>query len=93
MANEKTRRKAAGWVTAIIAARNFSAVLPALNAWLREHPTHRVAWARMQRTWRLIHPYLRATDPAAGPEEIAAFFEALEQELAREPRNFPKVLN
>jgi ferric-dicitrate binding protein FerR (iron transport regulator) len=80
--------QAAGWIAALACAENFSSVLPGLNAWLREKPSHRAAFAEAQRAWRLAKHFLRAGEPDAGRAEVQAFFDALEEERCRSPRDF-----
>jgi ferric-dicitrate binding protein FerR (iron transport regulator) len=62
--------------------------LSKLNRWLRENPAHGVAWARARRMSRFMVLYLKATEPGASKEEIAAFFDAIKQERRRSPEEF-----
>jgi hypothetical protein len=76
----KLRKKAFKWLVAFFYAESISSVLPELNAWLREDPAHRAAFACARRTWRLAGPYLRATEYGADRSEFRAFMDALEEE-------------
>lgn len=67
---------------------NVADVLSKANAWLRQCPAHRIAWARAQRTGRLLGPFLEATEPGASDEEIRAFFDAITEERHRAPEEF-----
>ena len=67
---------------------NVAGVLSNVNVWLRQDPAHRVAWARMQRTNRLLVKYLMATEPGADKDEIAAFFDAIQEERLLSPGEF-----
>ena len=70
------------------AEEDVADVLSEVNAWLQQNPAHQVAWARAQRTGRLIAPYLKATRLGASKEEIAAFFDAIKEERRRSPEEF-----
>jgi hypothetical protein len=65
------------------AGGDLPAVLSKVNDWLCENPAHRVAWARAQRTSRLLVALLKAGEPDASKEEIEAFFEAIAEERRR----------
>lgn len=80
MSPAKLRKKAFKWLVALLYAENISSVLPDLNAWLREDPAHRAAFGCARRTWQLVGPYLRATEPGAGHAEFRAFIDALEED-------------
>ena len=72
--------KAAGWVAKLVCAKNAAALLPALEAWLREDKSHVIAFAEAQRAWRLAEPFLQIAQSNAGSDEIAAFFAMLERD-------------
>jgi hypothetical protein len=88
MSDEDDLLQAAEWIAALVCTQDFSTVLPGLNARLREKSSHRVAFAEAQRAWRLAKPFLRAGGPGAGPAEVQAFFDALEEERCRAPKDF-----
>ena len=79
---------AAGWLAKLVCAASVSSVLPDLNAWLREDESHRRAFAEAQRAWRLGKPFAQAGQPGAGTAEAKAFFDALEEERCRSPKDF-----
>ena len=79
---------AADWLAKLVCAASVSSVLPELNAWLREDESHRRAFAEAQRAWRLAKPFSKAGQPGAGSTEAKAFFDALEEERCRSPKDF-----
>jgi ferric-dicitrate binding protein FerR (iron transport regulator) len=88
MPSDAVGRRAAEWCFELLEAESAADVLPKLNAWLREDPAHRLAFAKKQRTWRLMRPFFRAAGPGARLKDVQAFFEALDEEIARSPKEF-----
>jgi hypothetical protein len=87
---------AEGWLFAmlhpdhasIFGLPDFLTVREHFLEWLRADPRHRVQFGDVQRTWRLIKPLLRATEPGAGTAEMEAFLDALEEERVRDPKRW-----
>jgi ferric-dicitrate binding protein FerR (iron transport regulator) len=88
MPNDEVPSKAAAWLAAMILAEDRSSLLPQLPTWLGEDPSHQCAFEDVMRAWRLLAPFLRATQPGGGPDEINAFFDAVDEEKARSPKAF-----
>jgi ferric-dicitrate binding protein FerR (iron transport regulator) len=79
---------AAGWLAKLVCATSVSSIVPALNAWLREDKSHRTAFEEARRAWRLAKPFCVAAQSGAGSAEVKAFFEALDEERCRSPKDF-----
>jgi hypothetical protein len=88
MGNAELRATAIKWVAEVVFAEEVVGVLPGLHAWLRENPAHRAAFAGAQRTLRLTKPILSAAQPSAGCIEFKALLDALDEEIARSPKEF-----
>lgn len=77
--DEDEHTQAAGWIAALACAKSLSEILPALDTWLAEKPSHRDAFAQAQQTWQLSKLFLVAGRPGTGGAEVQAFFDALEE--------------
>ena len=86
---QETDDTATSYYFALMQAQgDVAGTLSEVNQWLRENSAHQIAWLRMQRTGRLVGPYLKATRPDASKEDIAAFFDAIKDERIRSPAEF-----
>jgi ferric-dicitrate binding protein FerR (iron transport regulator) len=88
MGDAELRATAIKWLAEVVFADELISVLPGLHTWLRENPAHRAAFARAQRTLRLTKPILGAAQPSAGCTEFKALLDALDEEIARSPKEF-----
>ena len=86
--DDNEHSQAAGWVTALFCVEDVSTLLPALDTWLGERPSHRDAFGQAQLTWQLSKLFLAADHPSAGRAEIQAFFDALDEARSRYPGYF-----
>lgn len=66
MKSSRVRAAAARWLIELESAESIDAIWPQFDAWLREDPSHRKAYLRIERTWRALDD-LRT----AWPEEEA----------------------
>ena len=51
MSSSRVRAAAARWLIELESAESIDAIWPQFDAWLCEHPSHRKAYLRIERTW------------------------------------------
>ena len=89
MPSDAVSDQARKWFVKILGTEDRASLLPEFHAWLREDPSHRIAYEHFQFIRRLITHAMRAREPGADQDaELQKFHDVWDEHMARTRKEF-----